>query len=127
MTVTANASSGYLASVPSATAGPQSATSQVSAPGTPTLLSSATTAGAITATFAASSGTAPSSYTAVACTNAGMTAGCVTQTSYTSGAQLTGLTAGTSYFVQITAVPPVGYTSATSATSRPARHRRPPS
>ena len=67
-TVTANASSGYLASVPSSTAGPQSATSQIGAPGTPTLASSTTTAGAITATFSAAVGTAPTSYTAKACT-----------------------------------------------------------
>ena len=71
--------------------------------GTPTLASSTTTAGAITATFTAPSGTAPASYTATACTNAGMTTGCVTQAGYTSGAQLTGLTQGTAYYVQITA------------------------
>ena len=117
VTVTANASAGYLASAPSTTAGPQNATSQIGAPGTPTVASSTTTAGAVTATFTASSGTAPTSYTAKACTNAGMTTGCVTETSYTSGAQLTGLTAGTSYYVQITAVPPAGYTSASSAVS----------
>ena len=46
-----------------------------------------------------------------------MTTGCVTQTSYTSGAQLTGLAAGTSYYVEITAVPPAGFVSATSAVS----------
>ena len=46
-----------------------------------------------------------------------MTTGCVTQTSYSSGAQLTGLTQGTSYFVEITAVPPAGFVSATSAVS----------
>ena len=46
-----------------------------------------------------------------------MTTGCVTKTSYTSGAQLTGLTAGTNYYVTITAVPPAGYVSATTAAS----------
>ena len=46
-----------------------------------------------------------------------MTLGCVTKTSYISGAQLTGLTAGTNYFVTITAVPPAGYVSATTAAS----------
>ena len=53
VTVTANASTGYLASAASTTAGPQNATSQVNAPGTPTVASSTTTAGAITATFSA--------------------------------------------------------------------------
>jgi len=117
VTVTANASSGYLASSPSSTAGPQNATSQLNAPGTPTLLTSTTTAGAITATFTSSTGVTPASYTATACTNAAMTTGCVTQTSYTSGAQLTGLTQGASYYVTITAVPPAGFTSATSGVS----------
>ena len=117
VTVTANASSGYLVSAASSTAGPQNATSQVNAPGTPTLASSTTTAGAITATFAASTGVAPASYTATACTNAAMTTGCVTQTNYTSGAQLTGLAQGTSYFVTITAVPAAGYVAATSGVS----------
>jgi hypothetical protein len=117
VTVTANASSGYLASAASGVTGPQNATSQVNAPGTPTVASSATTAGAITATFTASTGTAPASYTAIACTNAAMNQNCVTQANYTSGAQLTGLTQGSSYFVTITAVPPAGYTSATSAVS----------
>jgi hypothetical protein len=117
VTVTANASSGYLASAASSVAGPQNATSQVNAPGTPTVATSTTTAGAITATFTASTGTAPASYTAIACTNAAMTTGCVTQTGYTSGAQLTGLTQGSSYYVTITAVPPAGYVSATSAVS----------
>jgi hypothetical protein len=119
VSVTANASVGYLASAASSVAGPQAATSQVNAPGTPTVASSSTTAGAITATFTASTGTAPASYTAVACTNAGMTTGCVTQTSYTSGAQLTGLVPGSGYFVQITAVPPAGYVTATSAATGP--------
>jgi hypothetical protein len=117
VTVTANASPGYLASAPSTTAGPQNATSLIGAPGTPTVASSATTAGAITATFGAPSGTAPASYSATACTNAAMTAGCVSQAGYTSGAQLTGLTQGSSYYVQVTAVGPAGYAPATSATS----------
>ena len=117
VTVTANASTGYLASAPSTTAGPQNATSQIGTPGTPTLAASTTTAGAITATFSASSGTAPASYTAKACTNAAMTTGCVTQTSYTSGAQLTGLTAGTSYYVPDHRRAADGLHLATSATS----------
>ena len=117
VTVTANASSGYLASGTSPVAGPQVDTSRVNAPGTPTGASSGTTAGAVTATFTASSGTAPTSYTAKACTDAAMTLNCVTQAAYSTGAQFTGLTQGTSYYLQIIANPPVGYASATSATS----------
>ena len=117
VTVTANASTGYLASAPSTTAGPQNATSQVNPPGTPVVASSTTTAGAVTATFSAPTGVAPASYTAVACTNAAMTTGCVTHANYTSGAQLTGLTQGTGYYVQITANGATGFLSATSAVS----------
>ena len=111
--------SAYLAAT-STVAGPQDATSQLAAPGTPTVASSTTTAGAVTATFASSTGVAPASYSAKACTNAAMTTGCVTLAGYTSGAQLTGLVAGTTYFVQVTAVPGAGFTSATSAVSSPA-------
>jgi hypothetical protein len=120
VTVTANAATGYLVSGVSTTGGPQADTSKLNAPGTPTVATSTTTPGAITATFTSSTGTAPSSYTATACTNAAMTQNCATQTSYTSGAQFTGLTTGSSYYVQITANPPAGYVgnnSAVSATS----------
>ena len=106
MNVTANASSGYLVSAASSTAGPQAATSRLNTPGTPTVASSATTAGAISSTFTSSSGTAPTSYTANACTDAAMTLSCATKASYTSGAQFTGLTAGSAYYVSLTAVPP---------------------
>ena len=117
VTVVANASTGYLVSPTTAAVGPQNATSQVGAPGTPTVASSLTTAGAVTATFTPSSGTAPTSYTAKACTDAAMSLSCVTQTNYTSGSQLTGLTQGTSYFVTITAVAPAGYVNNVSAVS----------
>jgi hypothetical protein len=112
VTVTAVASTGYLAST-SIVAGQQAATSQVNAPTGVTVASSTTTAGAITATFTASSGTAPSSYTALACTDPGMAANCVGPTSITSGSQITGLVSGTPYYVTVTANPPTGYVAAT--------------
>jgi trimeric autotransporter adhesin len=121
--VTANASSGFLASSASTTAGPQADTSDIGAPGTPTVATSATTPGAIVATFTPFAGTVPLSYTATACTNAGMSAGCVTQLLYSSGAQITGLTPGKNYWVTITALPPAGYvgdTSLVSTSSAPA-------
>jgi hypothetical protein len=117
LTVAANASTGYLASAPSAIAGPQAATSQLAAPGTPSIASSTTTAGAVTATFTASSGQAPTSYSVTVCTNAAMTTGCVTQGSFVSGSQVTGLTAGSSYYGRVTAVPPAGFVSASSGVS----------
>jgi hypothetical protein len=118
VTVTAVASTGYLAST-SIVAGPQAATSQVNAPTGVTVVSSTTTAGAITATFTAPSGTAPSSYTALACTDPGMSAYCTTQPGYVSGAQITGLTGGMNYYVTITANPPTGYVAATTAAVGP--------
>jgi hypothetical protein len=105
--VTANASPGYLASPPSATAN-HADTSQIGAPGTPTAVTSSIS-GAIVVTFSAPSGPAPSSYNAMACTDTNMTQRCVTVTNYTSGAQFGGLRSGRFYYVQITAVAPSGY------------------
>jgi type II secretory pathway pseudopilin PulG len=111
--VTANGSSGYLVS-PASTPVSQAEESQVGAPGTPSANTSTIT-GAIVITFANSSGTAPSSYTATACTNQGMTDNCVVANNYTSGAQFIGLTSGTYYYVQITAVGPLGYANNNSS------------
>ncbi len=119
VTITATASTGYLVST-SAVTSPHAATSQVNAPTNLTVVPSTTTAGALTATFTASSGTAPSSYTAYACTSPGMTSGCITPEVITSGGQITGLTAGAGYYVAITANPPTGYVSASSAVVGPA-------
>jgi type II secretory pathway pseudopilin PulG len=117
VTVTANASSGYLAST-STYAGPQNATSQVNAPTGLTTAPSTTNAGDITATFTNSTGTAPSSYTATVCTNPAMSTGCVTNTSYISGSQIGSLTPGTPYYVTITAVAPnTAFVSAVTAIS----------
>ncbi len=115
VTVTANASTGYLAAT-SSVAGPQNATSQLNAPGSVAVTPSATTAGAVVVTFSASTGTAPGSYTAIACTNTNMTTGCVTVTNFASANQISGLVAGTKYYVTVTAVTPsTAYVSATSA------------
>ena len=114
VTITANASTGYLAAT-SGDVGPQNATSQVNAATTVNAQSSTTTAGSIFITFTASSGTAPSSYSAVVCTNAAMTTLCNTTNGYTSGTAITGLTPGTTYYAEIIANPPAGYVSATSA------------
>jgi type II secretory pathway pseudopilin PulG len=122
VTAIASASAGYLVSSASTpVVGPQAATSQFGAPGTPTVASSTTTAGAVTATFTPSSGTAPTSYTARACLTSSMDSGCVSQTNYTSGAQLTGLTPGVNYFVTITAVGPADYLNSLSAVSTSAQ------
>src|SRR5487761_2310768 len=116
VTVTADASTGYLVS-PATAASSHADTSQVAAPGRPTVASSTTTEGAVTATFTASSGVPPSSYVALACTDAAMTLNCVTATGYVSGAQLPGLSRGVSYYVQITAIGPTGCLSTPNFTS----------
>ena len=61
VTVTANASAGFLASSPSAVSGAHADTSVLNAPTNLTVASSTTTVGAITASFTASSGVAPAS------------------------------------------------------------------
>ncbi|HUD69351.1 MAG TPA: hypothetical protein VMQ40_03835, partial [Acidimicrobiales bacterium] len=122
VTVTGQASGGYLGSGTSGVGGPQAATSQVFAPGQPAVASSTTTVGAITATFTNSAGPTVGSYTAAACTNSSMTQNCVVQSGFTSGALITGLSPGTSYYVQITAnSSSLAYASATSATSSSAQ------
>ncbi len=116
VTITANNASGFLASTPSSQA-TQADTSQLLAPGTPSVATSTTTANAVVATFTAPSGQAPASYTAKACTTSAMNSGCVSQTNYTSGTALTGLVAGSSYWVSITAVAPSGFTNSISGVS----------
>ncbi len=113
VTITASASSGYLAST-STVAGPQPDTSQVKAPTSVALTPSTTTAGALNVTFTNSTGIAPASYSAYACTNANMTSGCISPETIASGGQITGLTQGTPYYVGIVANPPAGYVSAES-------------
>ena len=115
-TVTATASTSYLAATSTASAGVK-ATIQLLTPTsvTPTAGTS-TTSGSLTITFTVSSNAAAGqTYTAIACTNSGMTTGCVTSASFTSGAQVTGLSAGTSYYVTVTANVSAGYLAVTSA------------
>jgi hypothetical protein len=124
VTVKANSSTGYLASA-TTTAVSAPDTSQVEAPGTPTVATGTGGGGGtgnITATFSSSGGTAPTSYTATACNNVQMSStgtgnSCTSQTNYTSGSQITGLSQNTNYYVQITAVAPTGYASNVSAVS----------
>jgi hypothetical protein len=118
--VSANASTGYLASTaapPTPVPGSHAATSQVKTPTGLSAAPSASQVGAITVAFSEpGGGTAPSSFTAVACTDAAMSANCVTVSNYTSGAQLSGLTPGTSYYVEIIAVASVqGFASSNTA------------
>jgi Fibronectin type III domain len=105
VTVTANASPGYLAS--STQVGPQADTSQVDSPTITSITSgTSTTGGSLTVNFTNSLGSGVSSYTAAACTTSG--GSCGTAVAITTGGQLTGLTPGTAYFVQVTAVASAG-------------------
>jgi predicted secreted protein len=115
---TANASTGFLVSAPSAPSAPHADTSQMATPTGLTAVSSTTTSGAVTVNFTASTGTPPANYTAVVCTNSAMTTGCVTETPYTSGTLITGLTPGTNYYATVTAnTPSTAYVSATTSPS----------
>ena len=115
--VTANASSGYLAS-PASTPVSGVDESQIGAPGTPSV-SQGAAHGSIVVTFTASPGTPPSGYTAVACTNytKGVLSGCTGPQTITSGGQITNLTSRQTYYVQITANGLAGYASNISGVS----------
>jgi hypothetical protein len=120
VTVSANASSGYLASPASTVSASQAAISIFIAP-TGVTLAYGTTAGSLTVTFTGSTGTAPTSYSATACTNNTMTTGCVTNPSIVSGGQITGLaytagSAGTPYFVTVSANASSGYLASPAST-----------
>ena len=78
VTITANASSGYLAAT-TAPYGPTLATVQLATPGTPTL-AYGTAAGSVAVTATSANAPAGQLYTLKACTNAAMTTGCVTTT-----------------------------------------------
>ena len=112
-TVTASASTGYLAATSSATSG-TATTIQLSAP---VVTNIAVASGGLAVTFTGSSN-APvgQTYTAALCTNAGMTTGCVTAV-ISSGGVVTGLVAGASYYGTVTANALTGYLAATSSVS----------
>lgn len=107
VTITPNASTGYLVTVAS-TSPPSAGLAALSSIKPPTAVSatpSASTAGAIMVSFTKPTGSnIPTSYTATVCTDSNMTQNCITTPNYTSGAQLTGLTAGNTYYATITGV-----------------------
>ena len=113
VTVTAVASTGWLASTSSVSA-IATATEQLNTPGTPTVTASGSNA--LKVTYAASSN-APGGqlYSVKACTNSGMTSGCVTQT-VASGNTITGLANFTSYWVTVTASASTGYLASAATT-----------
>ena len=90
VTITAVASSGYLAATTARSARPSPRCSSTAPTGVS--LAYGTVAGSIAVTYTGSSN-APGgqTYTVKACTNAGMTSGCVTNANLASGANLTGL------------------------------------
>ncbi len=113
LTVTALASSGYLAST-SAVSNATSATTQLSAPSITSTSSPST--GTATITYSASPN-APSgqNYRANVCTNSSMTTGCLSVNAYVSGATITGLSSATAYYVTVTATASSGYLASTSS------------
>jgi hypothetical protein len=123
VTITAVASSGYLA-VTTTSVGPTMSTVQLGTPSTP-VLAYGTVAGSITVTTASAGAPGGQLFTVKACTNALMTTGCVTDNNVASGSNATGLafaagSAGTSYFVSAVAQASSGYlASATSSVAGP--------
>jgi hypothetical protein len=117
VTLTANNSTGYIAT---ATASPSVGgveTSKVGIPGTPTA-TTGTTTGTLVVTFTAPPGTAPSGYSVEACSGAGMTGNCFTQNVAAAGQfTFTGLQSGTRYYLQVTDNGPTGYVGNLSAVS----------
>lgn len=115
--VTANGSSRYLVSPPSAQVS-QTVFSEIGASGTPSGVTSSKIGGAIVVTFASFSGIAPSSYTATACTVMKVSASRASVGNYISGVtQLIGLQSGASYCVQVVAVGPTGFANNSSVFS----------
>lgn len=112
VTITANASTGYLVSTSSVTPGVM-ATIALAAPSISSTSSGSTGTASISYT---GSSNAPSgqTYAANVCTSSTMTSGCSTVNSYASGATISGLTSGTTYYVTITANGSSGYLAATS-------------
>jgi hypothetical protein len=123
VTVTARASTGYLAST-SATVGPVRAAVRLVRPGAP-VLRFGPAAGSLVVQASSSNEPAGQTFSVRACTNAAMTARCVVSPHVFSGGTATRLAftkgrPGTLYFVEVSANPSSGYLA--SATSRVARH-----
>lgn len=102
VTVTADASPGYLAETSAAVLATASAVTPQ--PTVTSVTSSTRSTGAVTVLFTEPSG-APNGqpFTATACTDSGMTKNCVAVSGFTSGQDITGLTPGTSYYVTVRA------------------------
>ncbi len=102
VTVSADASTGFLA----ATSAVTSATSSGAAtsPTVTSVVPSSSAAGALVVSYVGLT-TPPSgqTYSVQACTDSSMTLGCVTHANFASGGQLTSLDAGTRYYVIVTA------------------------
>ncbi|HVB70872.1 MAG TPA: fibronectin type III domain-containing protein [Acidimicrobiales bacterium] len=113
VTLTADASPGYLAQTSLATTATASA--QTPQPTVTSVKPSTSSSGALTILFTQPSG-APNGqpFTAAACTDSGMTANCVAASGFTSGQDLTGLTPGTSYYVTVRADAYDGFIASTS-------------
>jgi len=120
VTVSADASTGYLTATSSQTSGVASGTSTV--PTVSSVTSSTSTAGALVVSFVGiSSPPSGQTYTATACSDSSMTTNCHSQSSFTSGATLTGLTSGTRYYVTVTADAYDLTPAATSVVASPAK------
>jgi endoglucanase len=116
VTVSASASTGYLASAASTVSSAAVATEQLNAPGIPTAVANGTTG--LTVSYSASSN-APSGqiYSVEVCTNQSMSSGCVTKTTANLNYPFTGLSTSTAYWSTVTASASTGYLVSTASES----------
>lgn len=111
VTITANASTGYLASTSTPTTSATMASIQLTPP---TIRRVTAATGALKVSVIGSSN-APQTetYTATACTNTSMTSGCTSQSTTTTKSNfsvtITNLTSGTTYYITVIADAPPGY------------------
>ncbi|MDE3008472.1 MAG: hypothetical protein KGI14_05530, partial [Acidobacteriota bacterium] len=102
LTVTADASTGYLPATSTVTSSTSSGTA--TSPTVASVLPSSSTVGALVISYVGlTSPPSGQTYSVQACTDSAMTLGCVSESNFTSGSSLTGLSAGTRYYVVVTA------------------------
>ena len=120
VTVSADASTNYIASAASAGVGPTVATQTLAAPTGVTVVGGGSTnaQGSIVVSWTASTNAAPGQvYTVTVYSNAGRTTVVSTNTGASSPLTITGLVAGTTYYIGITATASAGYLVSAASTS----------
>jgi len=120
VTVSADASTGYLAATSPASSGVSSGAS--TAPTVSSVTSSTTTVGALVVSYVGlTSPPSGQTYSVSACSDTSMTLNCHSQSSFVSGTTLSGLTSGSRYYVTVTADANGSSPAVTSVDASPAK------